>query len=165
MNQRATDLLCVDDDQESLELRQLLLEAAGFHVLTASSGVEGLALFQSHTVDAVIVDFQMPGMNGGEVATAMKSLKPEVPVMVLSALPWLPADAPKCIDAFVTKGEPTAKLIDQIERLLPAAGRAAQVGAKALLRKTLGAVAGNGRRLPKGRRIAKPFTPLQKPAQ
>ncbi len=121
MSQRQKDLLCVDDDVRSLEIRQLLLEAAGYHVITATSGPEGLSVLRSRPVDAVILDYQMPGMNGGEVATAMKQIKPEIPVMVLSALPYLPADAPKCIDAFVTKGEPTAQLIRQIERLVPRA--------------------------------------------
>ncbi len=121
MSQRQKDLLCVDDDVRSLEIRQLLLEAAGYHVITATSGPEGLSVLRSRPVDAVILDYQMPGMNGGEVAAAMKQIKPEIPVMVLSALPYLPADAPKCIDAFVTKGEPTAQLIRQIERLVPRA--------------------------------------------
>jgi CheY-like chemotaxis protein len=66
-------------------------------------------------VDVVVVDYQMPGMNGGEVARAVKDLHPETPVLVLSALPRLPQEAPReCIDAFVTKGGPTSDLVQEL---------------------------------------------------
>jgi DNA-binding response OmpR family regulator len=72
-------------------------------------------------VDAVILDYQMPEMNGGQVAKLMKQLRPEVPVMILSALPWLPQEAPReCIDDFVCKGEPTAALVKRIQALMAA---------------------------------------------
>src|SRR5690348_16291284 len=108
MDDRRRILLCVDDDPSSLDLRQQLLELAGFQVITASNAKEGLELFRTRQVDAVILDYQMPGMNGGELAEAMKRIRPGIPVMIVSALPWLPEDAPRCIDAFVSKGSPNS---------------------------------------------------------
>jgi CheY-like chemotaxis protein len=119
MDDRRRILLCVDDDPSSLDLRQQLLELAGFQVITTTDAKEGLELFRTRQVDAVILDYQMPGMNGGELAEAMKRIRPGIPVMIVSALPWLPEDAPRCIDAFVTKGSPNSALMDKITNLVP----------------------------------------------
>jgi CheY-like chemotaxis protein len=123
MSARQPELLCIDDDKQTLTLRKMLLETRGFHVWTANSGREGLQAFREHEVDAVLLDYNMPEMNGGAVAIELKRIKPQVPVMILSALPWLPDDAPACIDAFMSKGEPTAMLASRIERLIAAGPR------------------------------------------
>jgi CheY-like chemotaxis protein len=118
MSSHHPELLCIDDDEQTLVLRKLLLENYGFHVHTANGGREGLRAFQSWPVDAVVLDYNMPEMDGGEVAVQLKRLDPRVPVMILSALPWLPDDAPHCIDAFVTKGESTAALASKIADMI-----------------------------------------------
>jgi CheY-like chemotaxis protein len=119
---RQREILCIDDDEQSLQVRKILLETFDFHVTTATSAKEGLRHFRSRDVDAVVLDYEMPEMNGGQVARKMKSMRAEVPVLVLSALPWLPKDAPReCIDVFVTKGGPTAALVHRIEQMLEAA--------------------------------------------
>jgi CheY-like chemotaxis protein len=119
---RQREVLCIDDDEQSLQVRKILLETFDFHVTTASSGKEGLRYFRSHDVDAVVLDYEMPEMNGGQVARKMKSMRADVPVLILTALPWLPKDAPReCIDVFVTKGGPTADLAHQIEQMMEAA--------------------------------------------
>ncbi len=128
MRQRRPDLLCIDDDPTGLEIRTVLLEAFGFRVTTALNGPDGLRLLNSRHPDAVLVDYQMPGMNGGEVAARAKQLRPETPILVLSALPALPPEAPaEFIDAFVWKGEPTAHLLATLERLLTDQPEAEQV--------------------------------------
>ena len=118
VSMRDKSVLCVDDDVQSLNIRQILLEAAGFNVITATSALEGLSLFRSRPVHAVILDYHLPQMNGGQIAQIMKRLKPAIPVMILSALPWLPEDAPRCIDAFISKCAPSSQLMDKIERLV-----------------------------------------------
>ena len=64
MSRRKATILCIDDHWNGLIGRKLLLEENGFEVLEATSGTEGLNLFFSHSVDAVVLDYQMPGMNG-----------------------------------------------------------------------------------------------------
>ncbi|MGZ4812539.1 MAG: response regulator [Terriglobales bacterium] len=119
---RQREILCIDDDEQSLVVRKLLLETRDFRVTTATSAKAGLLYFRTHHVDAVVLDYEMPEMNGGQVAQKMKSLRAQVPVLILSALPWLPPEAPKdCIDVFVTKGGPTAELVQQIEQMIDAA--------------------------------------------
>jgi CheY-like chemotaxis protein len=118
MDEQHKSVLCVDDDPDSLKMRQVLLEANGFDVITASSASEGLSLFRSRPVNAVILDYQMPWMNGGELAMLMKGLNPAIPVMILSALPRLPEDAPRCIDAFISKCAPSAQIMAKIASLV-----------------------------------------------
>ena len=50
-------ILCIDDESAGLLPRKLLLESAGHRVLEARSGEEGIQLFQSEKVDAVILDY------------------------------------------------------------------------------------------------------------
>ncbi len=64
-------ILCIDDQWSGLIGRKMLLENNGYEVLEATGGTEGLRLFLSHSVDAVVLDYQMPGMNGDMVAAKM----------------------------------------------------------------------------------------------
>jgi CheY-like chemotaxis protein len=119
---RQREILCIDDDEQSLQVRKILLEMFDFRVTTATSAKEGLRYFRSHAVDAVVLDYEMPEMNGGQAAQKMKNIRADVPVLMLSALPLLPNDAPRgCIDVFVSKGGPTAALAHQIAQMMEAA--------------------------------------------
>jgi CheY-like chemotaxis protein len=111
-------LLCVDDDPATLDIRQRLFELEGFQVIATTDPKQALELCRTRNIDAAVLDYQMPGMNGGELAEAMKRIRPRIPVMIVSALPWLPEDAPACIDAFVSKCAPNSALIDTIAQLV-----------------------------------------------
>jgi len=118
-NPRAT-ILCIDDDGLGLEARKELLESSGYDVLTACSGQDGLRLFASHLVDAVIVDYQMPEMSGDRVAGEMRRIKPHVPILMLSAYNDLSRSKLGHVDAFVCKSESWPKLVSALDRLLQA---------------------------------------------
>ena len=115
-------LLCVDDRPASLEVRKLLLEREGYEVLTAEDGASGLQLLAARDVDLIVLDYQMPEENGAAVARKMHALKPEVPVIMLSAYFEPPAEAAGFIDAYVTKGQNPRVLLDQITRLIRTKG-------------------------------------------
>lgn len=111
-------VLCVDDEPVGLRVRKLLLEHAGFQVLTALSGREGLELFSQHTICAVVLDFAMPEMNGGQVAAEMKRRNPSVPILMLSAYVDLPEEALNHVDARALKGESPLVLLSELNRLI-----------------------------------------------
>ncbi len=110
-------VLCIDDNIRLLTTLRMVLESTGYSVLTASSARAGLELFASCSADAVLLDYGMPEMNGGEVAATMKAMKPGIPVVMLSALPSLPADA-RSVDTFVTKGGSPEVWLDVLAALL-----------------------------------------------
>ncbi len=105
-------VLCIDDDEDSLKVRELLLKNMGYDTLLAPDGDRGLALFTQRAVDIVIVDYAMPGLNGAEVARAIRAMRPEVPIVMLSGQP----DSE--VDSFVTKGRDTSDLLEELEHLL-----------------------------------------------
>jgi CheY-like chemotaxis protein len=111
-------ILCIDDHWNGLIGRKMLLEQSGYEVLEATGGDEGLKLFRSHAVDAVVVDYQMPGMNGDVVAAKMKRINAHVPIMLLSAYGPLPKSKLKSVDSFVSKSQPPNILLSSLHDLL-----------------------------------------------
>jgi len=111
-------LLCIDDEPTGLNIRKVILEQNGYEVLIAESGARGLELFRQHAVDAVVLDYYMPVMDGGTVASAMKTLKPQVPIILLSAYINLPETALATVDAFITKGQSPNVLLQKVKELV-----------------------------------------------
>jgi len=111
-------ILCVDDEPIGLKVRKILLQRQGYEVLTASSGPESLELFMAHTVEAVVLDYAMPGMNGDQVAAEMKRLKPDVKILLFSAYVDLPEEALKWVDKRAVKGISPASFLDDLQQLL-----------------------------------------------
>jgi len=105
MEKQKAIILCIDDDVAGLEARKELLEISDYEVLTAQSGEQGLGLFVSRQIDAVVVDYKMPGMNGDRVARQMRRVKPDVPILMLSGYCELALPELSCVDAFLSKGE------------------------------------------------------------
>ncbi len=77
-------VLLVEDDDDNRELMTEVLETAGYEVVTAASGAEGLRRLSEGRLDAVVTDVGMPGRGGLEVARAAKRLAPEMPVVVVT---------------------------------------------------------------------------------
>jgi CheY-like chemotaxis protein len=118
MTQTSHLILCVDDEMIGLRVRKVLLERAGYRVLTAQDGDAGLRVFESEPVEAVVLDYSMPGMHGGEVAARMRQIKPEIPILLLSAYLGLPGEVTKLVNLYMTKGEGAPVLLQKLETLL-----------------------------------------------
>ena len=119
MPQNGRLVLCVDDEHVGLQIRRMLLERSGYKVITASDGASGLDLFRDQPVEAVVLDYAMPGMHGGEVAAKMRAVKPKVPIVLLSAYVGLPKDITSVVDVYMTKGEGAPALLDKLNSLFP----------------------------------------------
>ncbi len=65
-------ILSIDDDPQRLAVRETLLRAEGFDVISAQEGTGALVLAAGHKVDAVVLDYSMPVMNGEQVARALR---------------------------------------------------------------------------------------------
>ena len=112
-------VLCIDDERIGLRVRKMLLERAGYDVLTAPDGPSGLAIFADNPVEAVLLDFSMPGMDGAAVAAEMRRTKPEIPILLLSAYVGLPAEIAGLINGYLTKADDAATLLKRLKSLLP----------------------------------------------
>lgn len=117
---RKPTILCVDDELNGLVGRESLLRQHGYDVVVTTSGRQGLNLLQSAAVDAVILDYRMPEMMGDVVAARMKQLKPEVPIMMLSAHDALPPAVLRTSDTFLSKSVPPNQFVDAVDHLLGA---------------------------------------------
>ncbi len=111
-------VLCVDDELVGLQVRKILLERAGYRVLTASDGPSGLEIFAVEPVEVVVLDYSMPGMHGGEVAARMRQTKPQVPILLLSAYVDLSVEVTSVVDLYMTKGEGAPVLLEKLSSLL-----------------------------------------------
>lgn len=118
MSRAKATILCIDDHWSGLIGRKLFLEQSGYKVLEASGWDDGLRLFRSRSVDAVVLDYQMPGMRGDLVAAKMKSINARVPIMLLSAYAPLPQNKLKSVDRFLSKSQPPEILLSTLQGLL-----------------------------------------------
>src|SRR5262245_55412137 len=110
-------ILCVDDTPSILEGQKMLLEANAYRVLTATNGKDAVRAV-SHSVDLVLLDYNMREMTGGTVAARMKDFKPDIPVALLSGDEHLPRSELEAIDCFMPKSEPISSLLEKVDYLL-----------------------------------------------
>jgi len=78
-------ILIADDDPVALDLLAEVLRGEGYEVRGATGGAECLRLAEAHPVDLAIIDLQMPGVDGLQVVQRLASLRPGVPVVILTA--------------------------------------------------------------------------------
>lgn len=110
-------ILAVDDEHSGLFFRKLILEHAGYTVLSATTVEEALRLFQSHPVDLVLTDHLLGREVGTEMARQMKRLKPSVSVILLSGTSSIPEPLAH-VDAFLSKNEGPEQLLELVQRLI-----------------------------------------------
>jgi len=111
-------VLCVDDEVLGLEIRRMVFERAGYTVLAASDGQTAIELFRENEVDAVVLDYAMPGMDGSQVARALREIRPDVPILLLSAYLSLPDEVNRWVDLLVNKGDGAPTLLRKVDELL-----------------------------------------------
>lgn len=81
------EALVVDDQAEVLRVLDIGLRPHGFRVRLASSGHEAVEIFRRHrsTVDVVLSDVQMPGLDGPQTLVEIRALAPAIPVLFMTA--------------------------------------------------------------------------------
>jgi CheY-like chemotaxis protein len=97
-------ILSVDDEPGILATREAILECEGYAVLSAADGDQALSFFIANEIDLVLLDYLMPGMDGGAVCREMRNIKPDVPVIMVSAN-HVDGDTLKRVDHFTAKGK------------------------------------------------------------
>ena len=96
-----------------------MLEIHGYDVLTATDGPRGIELARDHSVDLVVLDYDMPGMKGDNVAEVLKRENPTLPILLLTAFGWeIPETLFQMADGYVQKGQAPTVLLEAIEQAL-----------------------------------------------
>jgi DNA-binding response OmpR family regulator len=94
-------LLCIHRDPAQLDL----LRANGYELITATNGSDGLRLLMSRPVDAIVLEYYLGLLDGAVVATEIKKVRPQLPIVMLTENSELPESALKSVDALVTKSD------------------------------------------------------------
>ena len=122
-------VLVVEDNPLNLKLVRDVLQVAGYHVIEAQSGEEGLRIAKEDPPDLVLMDLQLPGIDGTETLRRLRegTLGPDVPVVAVTALAM--ADdkeraARAGFDGYVEKPISVRALPGQIEAFLSGASEA-----------------------------------------
>lgn len=114
-----TTILVVDDDDAVRAVTSGILIDLGYRVIEAGSGGAALDLFDQHpSIRAVVLDFAMPGMNGGEVAREMTARKPGFPILFATGYADLEALAATTEDRIVRKPFDQNDLAGKLSRVL-----------------------------------------------
>jgi DNA-binding response OmpR family regulator len=118
-------ILCIEDDPDMIDYIKLILGKAGYQVIGADGGAQGLEAMRREQPDLILLDLMMPGMDGAEVLLHKKedATVRDIPVIALTALDspfdqimWL---ARTDLQDFIVKSKlPRRELIARIERVL-----------------------------------------------
>lgn len=111
-------ILCVDDNEQALSIRKILLETRGYRVLACSNGEDALEHFRKGGIDLVMTDLVMPGLDGARLIDQIKEASPQTPAILLSGKVRI-YDRDTRADVFLPKGmyDP-AELLERVRLLL-----------------------------------------------
>jgi len=112
-------ILCIDDQAMGLQVRKIFLESFGYEVLLANSGRQGLDIIRKEPVDAVVLDYRMPEMDGEAVAREIRQILPQLPIVLLSGfISEIPSELHEQVNGFVAKGSPPEDLLTMLKNLV-----------------------------------------------
>jgi two-component system response regulator CpxR len=78
-------ILCVDDNEQSLSHRKIMLETRGYRVASFTRGEDALERFKQGGIDLVITDMAMPGLDGPQLIAIVKNISPLTPAILISS--------------------------------------------------------------------------------
>jgi DNA-binding response OmpR family regulator len=111
-------ILCVDDNEQSLSIRKIMLETRGYRVIACSNGEDALRRFHQGGIDLVLTDLIMPGLDGSELIQAVKSISPSTPTILFSGKVKV-YERDTRADLFLPKGAyAPAELLERIRLML-----------------------------------------------
>lgn len=116
MDKQAT-VFYVDDNPKSRELITNILQARGFAVIAAADPREALDQAPGLEFEIALLDYQMPGMRGTQLARELRRMDAELPVVVISGLEALPPGDLESVSVHLGRGTGVGQLIETIEIL------------------------------------------------
>lgn len=118
---RTPALLCIDDNVLGLAVRKAMLESRDYRVFIADNGPAGIEIACSEKIDLVILDYEMPEMDGSRVAQHLRGRCSHIPILLLTGFPGrIPKSLLQVVDGFIVKGSSPEVLLKEIERITSA---------------------------------------------
>lgn len=112
-------ILLVDDEENIRFIYEEEFKEEGYTVTTAGNGIDALELFSREKPDLVVLDIQMPGLNGIEVLRRMKTLEPSVPIILCSAFPEFKQDLGAwASEEYIVKSSDITQLKEVVRRYI-----------------------------------------------
>lgn len=111
-------ILCVDDNEQTLSHRKIMLETRGYRVASFTRGEEAVERFKQGGIDLVITDMAMPGLDGPQLIATVKNISPQTPAILISSKVRIYGHESQA-DVFLAKGMyAPADLLERIRLLL-----------------------------------------------
>jgi CheY-like chemotaxis protein len=79
-------VLCVENHADNLQRLKFMLERAGYEVISASTGKQGVSMLQGQPIEGVLMEYDLPDATGAAVRAEMKRVKPEIPVLLFAGI-------------------------------------------------------------------------------
>lgn len=113
-------MLCVDDAEAILKFYESLFGKYGYEVVAAANGYQALDAFRALAphIDAVILDYEMPGMSGLELAILLKGCDPTLPIMMVSGVAPHRDELHPFVDVALLKGVSIKDILRHVELLV-----------------------------------------------
>jgi CheY-like chemotaxis protein len=116
---RGLRVLCVDDAEQALALRARILEMKGYAVTTFTSAVQVAGMFKTGKFDVAVLDYEMPAMNGTQLAERLKTIHPELKIILYTGATYVARQDRDFVDALVDKSDGIEELLATIETFTP----------------------------------------------
>jgi len=111
-------VLCVDDNDLAVSMNATILRNKGYEVLFCSDPLQAASIAKSEELDVAILDYELPLMNGAELATLCKAANPDIKIILFSGSLNISSHELAFADLFVQKSDGVEALLDAIEALL-----------------------------------------------
>ncbi|HWY67485.1 MAG TPA: response regulator [Terriglobales bacterium] len=111
-------ILSIDDNQSLNSMRQMVLAVSGFDCDLASTAEQALAMILTCHYDAILLDYYLPGTTGSQVANTIKTLRPEVPIIVVTGEEL--DEHSDAVHSYMVKGEGPEVLLAKLHSVVNA---------------------------------------------
>ncbi len=115
-NRKELVFLIVEAGQTGLSTRKMVLETAGYNVLSTVTAEQALRFAEKYPVDVVLLDVDVHDIDGPEFIRRLRVRVPRLPVFLLASHPWPPEDLSGMVDGVFEKMEDPAAMVEQLGR-------------------------------------------------
>jgi len=108
-------VLCVENDDTYLGALKYMLEAAGYEVVSARTGRQGVSLLSAQPIQGVLLEYDLPDATGTTVRAEMKRIKPDVPVLLFAGVGSQTPFLLRFFDSYIRNAERPERVFQDLD--------------------------------------------------